>query len=115
MKGGGQQLTQAEFDQTIMINKTMFEDKMYVKTNISGKDLQRAIHRFGIYEARLKEAQAMRDQETAILKEKLMSAQKQKLPLSATFKQDELNKAGVKHNDKESQQIKMAIQDELGL
>ena len=31
MRQGGQQLTQAEFDQTIMINKTMFEDRMYVK------------------------------------------------------------------------------------
>ena len=34
----------------------MFEDKMYIKTGIAGKDLQKAIHKYGIYEARMKEA-----------------------------------------------------------
>jgi len=35
----------------------MFEDKMYIKTGISGKDLLRAIRKFGIFEFKMKEAQ----------------------------------------------------------
>ena len=37
----------------------MFEDKMYIKTGFSGKDLQNAIHKFGIYAERMKEAEAI--------------------------------------------------------
>ena len=37
----------------------MFEDKMYVKTGYSGKDLDRAIYAYGIYNERMKEAEAL--------------------------------------------------------
>lgn len=40
----------------------MFEDRMYLKTGYSGKDLQRAIHKFGIYKERMAEAQKIQDQ-----------------------------------------------------
>jgi len=44
-----------------MLNKTMFEDKMYIKTGISGKELTRAIHKFGIYDRRVKEAAVIKE------------------------------------------------------
>ena len=46
----------------------MFEDRMYLKTKYSGKDLQRAIHKHGIYKERMAKAdQLKRDQEDQIL------------------------------------------------
>lgn len=39
-----------DFEQTVLLNRTMFDDKMYVKTGYSGKDLQRAIMKLGIYD-----------------------------------------------------------------
>jgi hypothetical protein len=41
----------------------MFEDKMYIKTGFSGKDLQRAIHVHGIYAERMKEAEAIQQRQ----------------------------------------------------
>jgi len=51
------------FEQTVMLNKVMFEDKMYLKTGFSGKDLLRAIKRFGIADERMKEAKEIEDRE----------------------------------------------------
>jgi len=39
----------------------MFDDKMYLKTGYSGKDLQRAIVKHGIYAERMKEAKELED------------------------------------------------------
>ena len=44
-----------------MLNRTMFEDQMCIKTGISGKDLQRAIHKYGIFDARMKEAKDLKE------------------------------------------------------
>ena len=51
---GGIDQGQYDFEQTILLNKVMFEDKMYLKTGYSGQDLERAIHKFGIYAERMK-------------------------------------------------------------
>ena len=51
-----------------MLNKFMFEDRMYLKTRFTGKDLQRAIHKHGIYKARMAEADRIKkEQEDRIL------------------------------------------------
>ena len=52
-----------DLEQTVLLNKTMFEDKMYIKTGFSGKDLQRAIHVHGIYAERMKEAEAIQQRQ----------------------------------------------------
>jgi len=41
------------------MNTTIFEDKMYIKTGVSGKELLRAIKKFGIFEKKMKEAHAI--------------------------------------------------------
>lgn len=38
-----------DFEQTVLLNRTMFDDKMYIKTGHTGTDLQRAIVHYGIY------------------------------------------------------------------
>ncbi len=48
-----------DLESTVLLNKTMFEDKMYIKTGFNGKDLQRAIHVHGIYAERMREAEAI--------------------------------------------------------
>ena len=45
-----------DYEQSILMNRTMFDDKMYLNTGFTGKDLQRAIMQHGIYDERLKEA-----------------------------------------------------------
>ena len=45
-----------DLEQTVVLNKTMFDDKMYLKTGFTGKDLQRAVRKFGIYDRKMKEA-----------------------------------------------------------
>jgi len=72
----------------------MFEDKMYLKTGIAGKDLQRAIHKYGIFDRRMKEAKELKEQEEKMLKERLMEVEKARAmggrqPLSSHFKQNE--------------------------
>lgn len=52
-----------DFEQTVLLNRTMFDDKMYLKTGFSGKDLERAIHKFGIYAERMEEAKKLEDQQ----------------------------------------------------
>ena len=42
-----------------MLNKTMFDDKMYLRTNFSGKDLQRAIKKHGIYDQKIAAAKKL--------------------------------------------------------
>jgi len=39
-----------------MLNKCMFDDKMFLQTGYTGKDLQRAVVKLGIYDERMKEA-----------------------------------------------------------
>jgi len=36
----------------------MFDDRMYMRVGYTGKDLQRAIVKFGIFEEKLKEREA---------------------------------------------------------
>lgn len=48
----------------------MFEDKMYLKTGYSGKNLQCAIHKFGIYKERMEEAKKLQDSQN----DKIMKA-----------------------------------------
>mmetsp|Transcript_32862 Transcript_32862/g.50240 ORF Transcript_32862/g.50240 Transcript_32862/m.50240 type:complete len:82 (+) Transcript_32862:774-1019(+) len=46
----------------------MFDDRMYLKTGFTGKDLQRAIMKHGIYEERMKEAKEIeRKQQNKIM------------------------------------------------
>ena len=45
-----------DFEQTVLLNRTMFDDKMYLKTGFQGRDLQKAIMKFGIYDERMAEA-----------------------------------------------------------
>jgi response regulator of citrate/malate metabolism len=37
----------------------MFDDKMYLKTGFTGKDLQRSIKKYGIYDRKMAEAKKM--------------------------------------------------------
>ena len=37
----------------------MFDDKMYMKTGYTGKDLQRAIKKHGIYDRKIAEAKKL--------------------------------------------------------
>jgi hypothetical protein len=39
----------------------MFDDKMFVRTGYSGKDLQRAIVKYGIYDERMKQAKEIEE------------------------------------------------------
>ena len=41
-------------EQTIFINKSIYDDRMYIKTGFTGKDLQRAIVKHGLFDERLK-------------------------------------------------------------
>ena len=47
----------------------MFDDKMYMKTNFSGKDLQRAIKKYGIYDRKMNEAKKLEEEKQAKLLE----------------------------------------------
>ena len=38
----------------------MYEDSVFIKTGISGKDMQRALVKYGILEQRMKEANEIR-------------------------------------------------------
>jgi hypothetical protein len=49
-----------DLENTILLNKMMFEDRMYLKTNYTGKDLQRAIHKHGIYKEKMEEADKLK-------------------------------------------------------
>ena len=63
----------------------MFEDRMFISTGFSGKDLQRAIHKFGIYKERMAEAQKIQDQQQARMlaqMEKLYKEREEKKKLS---------------------------------
>ena len=48
-----------DFEQNILMNKTLIEDRMYMKTGIEGKDLQRAVIKYGIHEAAIKKAKQL--------------------------------------------------------
>lgn len=37
----------------------MFDDKMYLKTGFTGKDLARAVKKYGIYDRKMKQAREM--------------------------------------------------------
>ena len=54
-----------DFEKTILLNKVMFEDKMYLRTGFSGRDLERAIHAHGIYDERMKEAKELQKQQNS--------------------------------------------------
>ena len=43
----------------------MFEDKMQMQTGISGRDLQRAIRKYGIYDRKIKQAKLKEKEEEA--------------------------------------------------
>ena len=68
----------------------MFEDRMFISTGFSGKDLQRAIHKSGIYKERMSEAQKIQDQQQA-----RMLAQMEKL-----YKEREEKKSYLKEKMK---------------
>ena len=53
MQGGA---GQPKFDEekTIFFNKSIFDDKMYLSYGFTGKDLQRAIVKHGLFDERLK-------------------------------------------------------------
>mmetsp|Transcript_3746 Transcript_3746/g.6389 ORF Transcript_3746/g.6389 Transcript_3746/m.6389 type:complete len:118 (+) Transcript_3746:576-929(+) len=44
---------QFDLQQTMLLNKTMFDDMMYIKEGFTAKDLQRALVKYGIHEERL--------------------------------------------------------------
>ena len=48
-----------DFESTVLLNRTMFDDKMMIRTGFSGKDLQRAIIKHGIYDQRMKQAKEL--------------------------------------------------------
>ena len=43
------------------MNRTMFDDRMFLKKGFTSQDLQRAIVKYGIYEERMKEAQELEE------------------------------------------------------
>ena len=49
----------------------MFDDKMYIKTGFSGKDLQRSIVKHGIYDERMKEASDLEEQQQSKIYEQM--------------------------------------------
>ena len=51
-----------DFEQTIFLNRTMFDDKMYLRYGFTAKDFQRAIVKYGIYDQRMKEAKELEQQ-----------------------------------------------------
>ena len=67
-----------DLEQTVVLNKTMFDDKMYLKTGFSGKDLQRAVRKFGIYDRKMKEARQLEQAKQDKLLEQFNSYLKQK-------------------------------------
>ena len=46
-------------EQTVLLNKTMFDDKMYLRTGLTGKDLARAIKKHGIYDTKIAQAKKL--------------------------------------------------------
>lgn len=48
-------------EQTIVMNRTMFDDRMFLKKGYTSQDLQRAIVKYGIYEERMKEAREIEE------------------------------------------------------
>ena len=42
-----------DLEKTISLNEKMFGDRMYLKTKYTGKDLQRAVHKLGIYKEKM--------------------------------------------------------------
>jgi len=67
MNKGGQD--NFDFEQTILLNRTMFDDKMYMQTGFSGKDLQRAITKHGILAERMQEAKKLESKQQERLEE----------------------------------------------
>ena len=55
MQGGAGAKPAYDEEKTIFFNKSMFDDKMFLEHGISGKDLHRAIVKYGIFEERLKQ------------------------------------------------------------
>ena len=43
----------------MLLNKTMFDDKMYLRTGFTGKDLARAIKKHGIYDTKIAQAKKL--------------------------------------------------------
>jgi len=58
-----QESSGVDFDSTILLNRTMFDDKMFIKTGYSGQDLQRAIVKYGIYKQRMDEAKKLEEEQ----------------------------------------------------
>lgn len=56
----------------------MFDDKMYIKTGFTGKDLQRAVKKYGIYDRKMKEARQLEQAQQDKLLEQFNSFLKQK-------------------------------------
>jgi len=61
-----------DFEQTVLLNRTMFDDKMYLKTGYTGKDLQRAIMKHGIYDERMKEAEELEQERQKQMEEQFL-------------------------------------------
>ena len=52
---------QIDLEKTILLYRAQWDDKNYIKTGITSKDLQRAIMRYGIYDQKMKEAEALQN------------------------------------------------------
>ena len=46
-------------EKTILLYRAQWDDKKYLETGFSGKDLQRAIMKHGIYAEKMKQADAL--------------------------------------------------------
>ena len=88
-----------DLEQTVVLNKTMFDDKMYLKTGFTGKDLQRAVRKFGIYDRKMKEARQIEQDKQDKLLETFNSYLKQK--------KEEKDKAAVNQKDSKNETIKV--------
>lgn len=55
MMSGSTEKPPYDEEQTIFFNKSIFDDRMYIKYGYSGKDLQRAIVKHGLFDERLKQ------------------------------------------------------------
>ena len=65
-------------EKTILLNKTMFDDRMYLKTGFTGKDLGRAVLKFGIDKERKEKADKEKDAQIMKMVEHFKAAQKAK-------------------------------------
>ena len=90
-----------DLEQTVLLNKTMFDDKMYLKTGFTGKDLQRAVRKYGIYDRKMKEARQIEQAKQDKLLEQFNSYLKQK--------KEEKDKAVKDQKDSKNETIQVWI------